>query len=137
MIAPKTLKPSPREEPEAYELVARRDGRACVRCGYYGAPQLDHIQNRLSGNTVPANLQTLCGPGGNNCHQWKTDHPDDAITEGFARSRFETADPTTIPARRYIVGHGLVWVLYGRGTDFAIIADDVAHARRRELGMEF
>ena len=135
MILPKTSKPSRAQERDAYELVTLRDRGACVRCGFTGQVERDHRQNRMPGNTVASNLQLLCGPFAPNggCHKWKSEHPADAIAEGFAVSKYE--DPLVWPARRLFTGeHGIRtfgWVLYDNaGHVLEITAEEAA--RRME-----
>lgn len=86
MIGPKKPRPSKADEKRAYEAATERDKGACVRCGWSGVTHRDHRQNRQPGNTVPSNLQLLCGPHGDEpgCHHWKTHHPTAALLEGFA-----------------------------------------------------
>lgn len=135
MIGQRAPKQSARDEREAYELVELRDMGVCVRCRRGGDPQRDHRQNRQSGNTVVSNLQLLCGPfapdGG--CHLWKTEHPLEAIREGWAVPRWAT--PSEWPARRYLsslAGLRLTWVIYG--DDGSVTEISAAEARERMNG---
>ena len=90
------------QERAAYRVATERDMGKCQRCGRFGAVERDHRQNRDAYNTVPSNLQCLCGA----CHRLKTEHPEQAIREGFAVPRW--ARPELWPAHRYGVG----WVIY-------------------------
>jgi hypothetical protein len=131
VIGPKTRKPTPAEEKQAYAISAGRDDLTCQKClRWCGAPQQDHRQNRQPGNTVASNLQTL----GLMCHQWKSEHPRDALDEGWAVPRW--ADPAQWPARRWFrTPNGTVragWCLYDdRGGITEITEYD---ARRRMEG---
>lgn len=131
MIGPKAPMPTPADEKRAYTIATGRDELLCQRCmRWCGAPQLDHRQNRQSGNTVASNLQTL----GLTCHQWKTEHPRDALADGWAVPRW--ADPAEWPARRWFrTEYGTVragWALYDdEGGVHEISADE---ARRRMGG---
>lgn len=132
MIGPKTAKPTAAEEKQAYAIAAGRDDLTCQRClGWCGAPQQDHRQNRQPGNTVPSNLQTL----GLICHQWKTEHPADALADGWAVPRWAT--PARWPARRWYRNLDGVtvrkgWALYGDDGSITEISDH--EARRRMEG---
>lgn len=127
-IAQRTPKMSKREEEIAYEIVTLRDYNTCQKCKRNCGPVArDHRQNRQGNNTVVSNLQCL----GLGCHTWKTEHPADAIDEGWAVPRW--ADPLVWPARRYVPsGVGTltpVWVLYDNQGGWQRITDDDA-ARR-------
>jgi len=133
------------EAKAAYALVTRRDEETCVRCRRGGNMQRDHRQNRLPGNTVPSNLQLLCGPStaGEGCHSWKTHNPDEAIVAGFAIPRHTMFTPAEWPARRWTrTMHGTyreAWVLYfdvpEHGRMWLEIPDIDAHYRRRQAGI--
>jgi len=128
MIAPKTPKPSKADEHDAYELATLRDDNTCQRCRRDCGPiARDHRQNRQPGNTIVANLQCL----GLLCHQWKTEHPKDAIAEGWAVPSW--ADPLVWPARRWFKGAfgvmTLGWVLYRNDGRFLEITADEAERR--------
>lgn len=102
MIGPKTPKPTPRQEREAYDACTTRDPQ-CVRCGA-NFIQRDHRKNRSQGGrTVLSNLQGLCVT----CHVWKTENPAAAVLEGFAVPGW--AHPEFWPAWRGDVGS---WVVY-------------------------
>lgn len=134
MSAPKSVPPTKREETEAYELVDLRDG-ACVRCGAQGLVSHDHRKNRSQGGqTTSQNIQILCGTGTLGCHGWATTHPEDAVRDGFAVPGWPTADPAAWPARRLVYGV-LRWVLYGAGTDFAVIPNATAEAYLESKGV--
>jgi hypothetical protein len=111
MIRPKTPKPSKADETDAYELATLRDLDTCQRCRRDCGPTArDHRQNREAGNTVASNLQCL----GLRCHIWKTEHPKDALADGWAVRRHSI--PAEWPARRWlgsqVGGLRLAWVLY-------------------------
>lgn len=139
MITPKyegQPKPSKADEADAYELVTLRDGGAC---GFHapecmGAVQRDHRQNRRAGNTVVSNLQCLCVIH----HKWKTEHPKDAIAEGWAVPGHPTADPSQWPARRWLrTAYGtrrLAWVLYTDDSGVTEITEEEAHSRMESMG---
>lgn len=105
----KRSKLTPKQEREAYEAVTARDLGQCQRCGFRGPTDRDHRQNRDRFNTVPSNLHLLGSSkavGGCGCHQWATEHPAEAIRDGFAVPRW--ANPAEWPAYRIWDG----WVLY-------------------------
>lgn len=108
VIGQRRLKLTARQEREAYDIVTYRDRGRCQRCGHYDPTgmQRDHRQGRDAYNTIPANLHLLGGPGACDCHRWVTEHPREAMEQGFTVSRW--ADPATVPAYRFGVG----WVLY-------------------------
>jgi len=133
VIGPKSDRPTAADERRAYDVASKRDDLLCQRClRWCGAPQLDHRQNRQSGNTVPSNLQTL----GLSCHQWKTEHPRDAIRDGWAVPRW--GDPAEWPARRWLrQENGTVraaWILYDDVGGWDEIS--ASEARRRMEGGE-
>lgn len=132
MIGPKRPRLTKAEERDAYETVTHRDRGTCQRCRRPGLHvERDHRQGRDAFNTTPANLQLLCGPfsPGGGCHQWKTEHPADALAEGWTVPRY--ADPAAWPARRYVrTGIGtlrLAWVLYDDEGEWREIAEYLAH----------
>lgn len=63
---------------QARKVRRRMDGHACVQCGSDQALEVDHIDPALGRHNVPdcihhlTNLRTLCGGGGNSCHQRRT-----------------------------------------------------------------
>lgn len=132
MIGPKVSKPTPAEERDAYELVTHRDANTCQRCRRNCGPiARDHRRNRGQGGyTVPSNLQLL----GLECHTWKTEHPADAVADGWAVPAW--ARWAEWPARRWVrhdLGYlELVWVLYDDAGSWEVITDD--EARRRIEG---
>lgn len=131
MIRPKEPKPTAREERQAYRIATTRDSDTCQRClRDCGATARDHRQNRQAGNTRASNLQVL----GLRCHQWKTEHPKDALADGWACPSW--ALPGEWPARRWIRAgpvHRAAWVLYDDDGDWFEITDHDA-ARRMEGG---
>jgi len=106
VIGQRPVKLTAKQEREAYRLVTERDQGMCQRCGYRGPTDRDHRQNRDAYNTVPSNLQLLGNDFGCGCHRWKTEHPEQAVLDGFACPRY--ARPELWPAYRIGVG----WVIY-------------------------
>lgn len=96
----------------AYQLATQRDDDTCQRCRRYcGGVQRHHRQPRDKFNTTPANLILL----GLKCHQYVTEHPEEAIREGWAMPRYTELTPEEWPARRWLTTHlgtmRLSWVL--------------------------
>lgn len=118
MIGPRVPKLTPAQEKRAYTIATERDQGRCVRCGRTTVVHRDHRQNRNAYNTVPSNLQLLCAL---TCHPWKTAHPEQAIREGFAVSRWDR--PELWPAWRYGVG----WVIYDDDGGWQEITESTAH----------
>jgi hypothetical protein len=139
MITPKAETPTHADDKRAYDLVSKRDDGRCQKCKRQGDVQLDHRQNRVPGNTVPSNLQALCA----DCHRWKTEHSEAALTEGWAVLRHTTLNPDEWPARRWVEGRfgilRLAWVLYldepDHGRMWFEIADIEAHFRLKAAGV--
>lgn len=121
MIGPKMPKLTAAEERLAYALATERDNGRCVRCGLAGPVERDHRQNRDAWNTVASNLQCLGGAFGCECHRWKTEHPAEAVRDGFAVPRW--ARPELWPAWRIDVG----WVLYDDEGGWKRITESTAH----------
>lgn len=68
-------------ETTARRLVKDRAGLLCERCGYVAGAEFHHRKNRSQGGGwSAANALWLCGP----CHRYVTEHPDDAVTYGWA-----------------------------------------------------
>ena len=138
MIAPKTPKPTPAEERDAYELVTLRDAHTCQRCRRNCGPfNRDHRKNRSQGGqTRPSNLQGLGGTGCTGCHGWKTSHPAEAIAEGWAVPSW--GDPAKWPARRWIGTElgtvRLAWVLYDDAGGWLEVTDAEAMERMKGAG---
>lgn len=118
MITPKTPKQTHADEVDARELVNLRDGGVCVKCGrvdpLFGV-NFDHRKNRSQGGLWSAsNGQLMCGSGTVGCHGWATQHPAEAVAEGWAVPSW--ADPLVWPARRWLKSSfgtvRLAWVLY-------------------------
>lgn len=134
MIGSKRTRQTKADRRDAYETVNLRDKGICQRCR---RPTLvverDHRQGRDAFNTTPANLQLLCGPfsPGGGCHQWKTEHPEKALADGWTVPR--SVDPAEWPARRYLrtpVGTlRPAWVLYRDDGTWVEIAEYEAHER--------
>ena len=132
MIQPKVAKPTAAEERDAYELVTLRDLDTCQRCRRDCGPiARDHRQNRQHGNTVVSNLNCL----GLRCHIWKTEHPAQALADGWAVPRY--AKPSEWPARRWILTElgvlELCWVLYDDEGTWERITDSEAADRMSGL----
>lgn len=124
------------DEHAAYELVTLRDANVCVRCmkrdPMFGVSR-DHRRNRSQGGeTVPSNLQLLCGDGSSGCHHWKGSRIKDAYAEGYAVPGY--ADPHEWPGRRWVRDAGRlfqVWVLYHDDGKFTEISDREAQLRMK------
>lgn len=136
MISPKVATPTSAEEADAYEVATNRDANTCQRClRDCGPVARDHRKNRSQplGWTLPSNLQCL----GLGCHQWKTEHPEQAVAEGWALPGYPRAVPREWPARRWLkTERGTLrksWVLYDDEGGWAEI-DDI-EARRRMVSM--
>lgn len=78
------------------ELISRRDGTQCFRCGCGGAHELHHRRRRRDGGHHLSNLIRLC----TTCHQWVHAHPDEARAGGWIVSAY-VANPAVIPVRHY------------------------------------
>ena len=139
MIKPKyDLPPVPTaaQERDAYELVTLRDGNTCQRCRRDCGPVArDHRKNRSQGGmTVLSNLQLL----GLGCHTFKTEHPAEAIAEGFGVPGWPTADPAEWPARRWVrTPYGTyrsAWVLYADDGSVTEITEEEARERMTAMG---
>jgi hypothetical protein len=139
MIRPKyqdAPKPTRAQEQDAYELVGLRDGNTCQRCRRDCGPiARDHRKNRSQGGlTVPDNLQLL----GLGCHQWKTEHPEQAITDGWGVPGWPTAVPAEWPARRWVRTHvgarRLAWVTYDDYGGVTEITEKEARERMTAMG---
>ncbi|GAA4176425.1 HNH endonuclease signature motif containing protein [Gryllotalpicola koreensis] len=148
MIGPKyeqTQRPSAAEEQLAYELVTLRDLGVCVKCRrvhpVFGVNR-DHRKNRSQGGlTLASNLNLLCGSGTDGCHGWVTEHPREAVAEGWAVPGWPLADPREWPARRWVKVPGrftlsLVWVLYDDVGGFTQITEKEARKRMHEMGWD-
>lgn len=145
MIAQRTAELSRAEERQNYSLAFKRDGgtddrqATCQKCRQFGTVQMDHRQNRMPGNTVPSNLQALCPT----CHKWKTEHPTEALAQGFAVLRHTTLTPDEWPARRWVESRFSTWreawVLYldapEHGRMWFETADIEAHYRLKAAGV--
>jgi len=127
VIRPKPRKLTAAEEKQAYAIATGRDDETCQKCLRDCGPiARDHRQNRQPGNTVASNL-CLLGLG---CHIWKTEHPADAIAEGWAVPRW--ADPARWPARRWFRSvNGVTsregWALYDDAGGITEITERQAH----------
>lgn len=120
MIAPKVDKPTARNQKDAYALATERDGDRCVWCGDNEWTERDHRKGRgVGGLTVEWNIHVLC----HTHHLQKTDNAEWALRVGLTVPSY--GDPTEWPSRR-LVNDELRWVIYGAGTDFAIIPDATA-----------
>jgi len=97
VIGPKEQRPTAAQEQQAYAIATERDDLTCQMClRWCGAPQRDHRRNRSQGGlTLASNILTL----GAGCHQFKTEHVEWAVAEGWAVPGW--ADPREWPTRRY------------------------------------
>jgi hypothetical protein len=122
MIGPKVQPPTRADEANAYELATLRDDNTCLFMAWdcSGGVQRDHRQNRRPGNTIVENLQCLCAKH----HQWKTEHPRDALRDGWAVPSW--GDPTSWPARRWVRDRYNVlrksWVIYDADGGWRVIS---------------
>lgn len=130
MIGQRTVRPTAAEERDAYELATLRDADTCQRCRRNCGPiARDHRKGRgVGGLTIVANLQCL----GLGCHTWKTEHPADALEDGWTVPGW--ADPETFPARRWVgTKRGtlrLAWVVYdNEGAWVEITEEEAARLR--------
>lgn len=58
----------------------------CARCGSNKNITLQHLAGRIGKNLTDVNnFMTLCVP----CHNWATEFTNDAIEQGFAKSRLK------------------------------------------------
>lgn len=139
MIGPKyerAAKPTRLQEATAYELVTLRDLNVCQRCLRNCGPiARDHRKNRSAGGrTAASNLQLL----GLLCHQWKTEHPHEAVAEGWGVPGWPAAHPIEWPAARWVKsGTGTrrkAWVLYDDDGSIREISDDQARQRMHDMG---
>lgn len=149
MIRPKYESPKPAkrsksraDEIEAREYVNLRDAGVCVRCRrvhpLFGV-NFDHRKNKGQGGPWSAsNGQLLCGSGTTGCHGWKTDHPTDAVTEGWAVPGWDRADPLKWPARRWLrtdLGTlRLAWVIYDDFGSWTEITHGYAFVLMTDMG---
>ena len=129
-IAQRPPKQTRADEINARELVNLRDRGVCVSCGtvhpLFGV-NFDHRKNRSQGGIWSAsNGQLLCGSGTVGCHGYMTQHPAEAIREGWAVPSY--ANPAEWPARRMVHGH-LIWVLYDDGGGWVEISEAEAKER--------
>lgn len=140
MIAQRRTKLTAAQERLAYAIATERDSidgfEVCQRClRDCGGVHRDHRQNRDDFNTVPSNLQLL----GAGCHNWKTEHPTDAILDGWAVPRHTTLTPAEWPARRRIRTRfgttRLAWVLYDDHGGYLEIDDTEARYRMFKGGV--
>lgn len=119
MIGPKMEKWTSRtHEIDGREIVKLRDAGVCVRCRrvhpLFGVNH-DHRRNRSQGGDwSPSNGQLLCGSGTTGCHGYVTEHPREAVADGWAVPGW--ADWREWPARRWLPASNgtlrLGWVLY-------------------------
>lgn len=134
-----TLKPEPltkaaqeRADKAAYWAVTLRDNDTCQRCLRDCGPiARDHRVNRSQGGTTTvANMHLL----GLTCHIWATEHPVQAILDGWAAPGF--ADPTEWPARRWLPTRSgtvrLCWVLMDDDSTWLVIPDSEAQRAMKD-----
>lgn len=73
----------------------------CEICGVYGANNAHHRRNRSQGGTdTLSNLMLLCGSGTTGCHGHVTEHPEEAVEEGWA-IRGRIAAPADVKVSRF------------------------------------
>lgn len=137
MISPKAVKPTTAEEADAYEIATNRDADTCQRClRHCGPVARDHRKNRgqEGGWTVASNLQCL----GLGCHTWKTEHPEQAVTDGWAVPGYRMAVPREWPAARWVrTERGTLrkgWVLYDDAGGWVEITETEARERMVSMG---
>ena len=130
------------DELDAREIVNLRDRGVCVKClrrhTVFGI-SYDHRKNRSQGGDWAAsNGQLLCGDGTTGCHGWVTEHPKEAVDEGWAVPGWKAADPREWPARRWLPApHGtmrLAWVIYDDDGGVLEISEQEAHERMKSMG---
>lgn len=112
MIRQRIPAQTPAEEKRAYQIATERDEDRCQRClRNCGGSQRHHRQPRDGRNTLPSNLIVL----GSGCHQHATDHPAQALIDGWSVPRHTTLTPAEWPARRWLMTsyntRRLAWVL--------------------------
>lgn len=97
------------------EMVAKRDGQRCARCGILVLHGHWHHRRSRSVRDLlthsPANGVWLCPAD----HSWVHGHPFEARAEGFIVSRY--ADPTETPLKHILFG----WVLLSAEGGFQAI----------------
>jgi hypothetical protein len=102
--------------------VLERDGMRCLRCGVsvaHGPRSIHHRQPRGMGGTRDplahrlSLLALVCGSGTTGCHGEIESWRARSTTLGWLISRFEAADPQTIPI--YLDSGDVVW-LHDDGT---------------------
>ncbi len=137
MIGPKARPPSAAEEADAYEVATNRDANTCQRCRRNCGPiARDHRKNRgqEGGWTIPSNLQCL----GLGCHIWKTEHPEQAVADGWAVPGYRMAVPREWPAARWVrTERGTLrraWVLYDDEGGWQEITETEARERMISMG---
>lgn len=100
---------------DATMLLLARCGSRCERCGHPLGNQGErhHRQRREVGGDRLSNLLMLHP----SCHQWITEHPEEAREQGWIVSANGPVggapDPATVPVR---LPDGYLWFLYDDGT---------------------
>jgi hypothetical protein len=83
---------------------------------------------------VLSNLQLL----GLACHTFKTEHPSEAVADGWAIPGWPAADPHEWPGRRWLrTAYGtrrLAWVLYDDDGGVTEITEEEARERMTAMG---
>lgn len=88
-----------------------RAGGRCEICGLYGANNAHHRRNKSQGGQdVLSNLMLLCGSGTTGCHGFVTEHPTDAVVEGWT-----IQGVVAVPARTEVRVRGVKGLLDDAG----------------------
>ncbi len=73
----------------------------CEICGLWGANNAHHRRNQSQGGSdTLSNLMLLCGSGTTGCHGDVTEHPDDAVENGWT-IRGRIAVPAEVKVSRF------------------------------------
>lgn len=98
------------------ELIDRRDGETCRRCGHlvWGVFSRHHRIPRGAGGSARvdrvSNILLLCGSGTTGCHGWVESHRTDAELLGYLLPKLnQSIDPADEP----VFVHEYGWVLLG------------------------
>lgn len=100
----------PAEWEEATLLLLARSGHRCERCGHPLAGRMErhHRIRRRDGGDRLSNLLVLHS----SCHQYVTEHPEEARANGWIVSALSGVDPAAAPVRIA----GALWFLRDNGT---------------------
>lgn len=87
----------------AVRSTGRTGGPQCERCGRPLTAgvraERHHRQRRRDGGDRLANLLLLCNSAPARCHQHVTEHPREAVANGWIVPATGDADPATVPVR--------------------------------------